>query len=65
MNYEMSDKQVEKLIRFNINKAIEKAFAQVREGKFSYILIEATLKVEIKRILKGEMIYWPTENDMI
>jgi hypothetical protein len=64
MAYEMSDKQVEKLISFNINKAIERAFKRiVNSGEM--IVVEQDLKSEIRRILKGEVIYWPSEKDMI
>jgi hypothetical protein len=63
MNYEMSDKQVEKLIRFNINKAIERAFKRIVDEPVNFV--EGDLKSEVRRILKGEIIYWPTENDMI
>jgi hypothetical protein len=64
MAYEMSDKQVEKLIRFNINKAIERAFKRIVNSD-GMIVVEEGLKNEIRRILKGEVIYWPTEKDMI
>lgn len=62
-NYMLSNKQVEKILRFNLNKAIERAFKRIMDEPVD--LVEKELKDEVRRIMKGEMIYWPTENDLI
>lgn len=56
-NYELSDKQIEQILRGQMNKAVDNAFFKLSQHKQSKILIQASLKAELTRILKGELVY--------
>lgn len=55
--YELSAKQVERILQAQAHRAVDAAFRKLSENKQSRILIQAKLKADLSRILKGEIVY--------
>lgn len=56
-NFDLNEKQVESILRSQCFQAVDRAFKDLAEKDKTEAVIKAQLKADIKRILRGEIVY--------
>jgi hypothetical protein len=55
-DYELSEREIQQILHGQIEHALNKVLDRMKKGD-SNIAIRATFSYEVKRILKGELVY--------